>query len=114
MRILGRVGLILVAVVAAAWVVLMTVGLIISAGDQYTDVPWWSWASLILALAIAIGAAVALVRLRGVGTRPCPRCAIGVKKGLVQCPNCGFDFSTLVPQVPQPSPQQPQAPPPPQ
>jgi hypothetical protein len=93
--------------------VLMAVAIII--GDDTVTLPWWWLASIVLATAIAIGANVALARLRGVGTRPCPRCcAIGVKKGLVQCPNCGFDFSTLVPQVPQPSPQQPHSPPPPQ
>ena len=35
-------------------------------------------------------------------TRPCPRCAVGVRQGLVVCPNCGFDFGTLVPPSAQP------------
>jgi hypothetical protein len=32
------------------------------------------------------------------GSRPCPRCGKGVRKGLVVCPTCGFDFGTLVPE----------------
>ena len=27
--------------------------------------------------------------------RPCPRCGKRVKKGLMHCPDCGFDFHTV-------------------
>jgi hypothetical protein len=28
-------------------------------------------------------------------TRPCPRCGDDVKKGIVVCRSCGFDFATI-------------------
>lgn len=28
-------------------------------------------------------------------TRPCPRCGTDVKKGVMQCKACGFDFRTI-------------------
>jgi len=40
--------------------------------------------------------------LEAVAKRPCPRCGVDVKKGIVKCPSCGFDFGTLLPQQPPP------------
>jgi hypothetical protein len=51
--------------------------------------------------------------LGGGSTRPCPRCGKGVKRGLVVCPTCGFDFNDLLPTsrsaMPPPAPPAPPA-----
>lgn len=86
----------LAALPAAGWALLMLVGI-----ATYDDpAPAWAWITMFLGIGIAAACVYGFIRTASAGTRPCPRCAIDVKKGLVTCPNCGFDFGTLVPQQP--------------
>jgi len=50
-------------------------------------------AGALIYLAIALtGLALVIVSLRA-GGRPCPQCGKNVKRGLVVCPTCSFDFT---------------------
>lgn len=69
---------------------------------------WWPILGAIPVLAIALiapGLGLALmglllllallVWLMTPSGRPCPRCGESVKKGVLDCPDCGFDFRTI-------------------
>lgn len=42
---------------------------------------------------LGLGAALLVGAYYMRDSRPCPRCAKGVRKGVVVCPTCGYDFS---------------------
>jgi hypothetical protein len=52
---------------------------------------------LIIVVLLGLGGALGVVATLAKASRPCPQCGKGVKKGLVICPTCGFDFATTVP-----------------
>jgi hypothetical protein len=81
---------------------------VITQDSSPTAVGW-----LIIVVLLGLGGALGTVAALAKATRPCPQCGKGVKKGLVICPTCGFDFSTTVPGAPQAAPSVPTAPPPP-
>lgn len=51
----------------------------------------------ILIILILLGVFIALPVwiVRRLRSRPCPRCGQRVKKGVLTCQECGFDFSTV-------------------
>lgn len=48
---------------------------------------------LLAVLPLALGAGLVFAAAKA-GSRPCPRCGVGVKRGSTVCPTCDFDFST--------------------
>ncbi len=51
---------------------------------------------LVLAIALVAGVVFGIARLaRAAVGRSCPRCGNRVKRGLLDCPSCGFDFRTI-------------------
>lgn len=67
------------------------VDLIVKHGPSEVSAVGW----LLTFVSLAVGLASGWIAVSG-RTRPCPVCAVGVRKGRWICPSCGFDFRTLV------------------
>jgi hypothetical protein len=76
-------------------------GRVIFAQDCNNAAQAGSWATLFAFVLIvfwlpgALGLAITWVLTRP-NTRPCPRCGLGVQRGLTECPTCGYLFGKAI------------------
>ena len=93
MRVLGSV----LVWICAAILTVIGVGLL-----AYSLIAWDALTVLGYVVAVVcavVGLSLGVLAWRLGTSRPCPQCGKGVKKGIVVCPTCGFDFSATVPQA---------------
>ncbi len=103
----GKIALLILAVLAAGWVLLLVLSFIVSGVADDSAADWLL--VVVLPVVLLVASVWGYQRIEVTKGRPCPRCAADVPKGVVICPSCGFDFGTLVsPQPTAPSGQPPQ------